>query len=180
MGHSNRPIKWLNSIGSFPLLTNREVCYTKQSELLFHFSHDFFPLTGGFKTDQDVHGTLNPAFCITYCDKKSSLRGKKHCFLLLLQQSPDIVLIEEERTLFSTTDPYQDIEDLKHKSKMEICKVMIFNSKLILSKHDRTHLLLMAWTVLVFLAAGEWSFSSASSFSSMSGNFIYIIGFNTD
>ncbi|XP_073781453.1 espin-like protein isoform X3 [Danio rerio] len=37
-------------------------------------------------------------------------------------QSPDIVLIEEERTLFSTADPYQDIEDLKHKSKMEICK----------------------------------------------------------
>ncbi|XP_052466617.1 espin-like protein [Carassius gibelio] len=40
--------------------------------------------------------------------------------------SPDIVLIEEERTLFSTTDPYQDIKDLScelgHCGRMENSK----------------------------------------------------------
>lgn len=82
------------------------------------------------------------------------------CSLIaLLQQSADIVLIEEERTLFSTADPYQDIKDLScelgHSGRMENSKVKIFHYELILSKCDRTRLFLIALAGLVFLAAGE-------------------------
>lgn len=56
---------------------------------------------------------------------------KKHCSLIaLLQQSPAIVLIEEERTLFNTTNPYKDINnqsfELGHCGRMENSKVMIY------------------------------------------------------
>lgn len=77
--------------------------------------------------------------------KKLSLNSEKHCSLIaLLQQSAGIVLIEEERTLFNTTNPYQDINNQScepgHSGRMENSKVMIlFYYKLILlSKHDKT------------------------------------------
>lgn len=122
--------------------------------------------------------------------KKWSLNSEKHCSLIaLLQQSAGIVLIEEERTLFNTTNPYQDINnqscELGHSGQMENSKVMIFfyyynyYKLILLSKHDKTHSLLINSAVLVFLAASEWSASPASSLSSMSGYLNRITGLVT-
>ncbi|XP_051554491.1 espin-like protein [Myxocyprinus asiaticus] len=48
-----------------------------------------------------------------YHDCANFLRSADSC------PPPDVVLIEEERTLFSTTDPYQDIKDLSSECRME-------------------------------------------------------------
>lgn len=122
MGHLNHPIRWLNSIGSFPLLTKWEVCYAKQFELLFRSLGGRSRCTLCFKT------------CILHQNtvKKLSSNSEKHCSCIaLVQQSADIVLIEEERTLFNTTNPYQDIKNqsCEHSGRMENSKVMIFNYK---------------------------------------------------
>jgi len=119
MGHLNHPIRWLNSIGSFPLLTKWEVCYAKQFELQLRS-------LGGQNKMYIVLQDL-------YFAPEYFFNLEKHCSCIaLLQLSSDIVLIEEERTLFNTTtNPYQDIKNqsCEHSGRMENSKVRIFNYK---------------------------------------------------
>lgn len=85
----------------------------------------------GWGADQDVHCASRPVFC-TRILQKLSFNSEKHCSCIaLLQQSADFVLIEEERTLFNTTNPYQDIKNqsCEPSGRMENSKVMIFYYK---------------------------------------------------
>lgn len=104
----------------FSLLTKWEVCYTKQFELPFRFSHDFLLV------------------CFWHILKNTTFLVRPKLLIAFLLQQPvdgspssDVLLIEEERTLFSTADPFQDIKDLSS-TKMDSIKVMIFNYGLIL------------------------------------------------